>query len=99
MIIWMAEKMNIAAANKLLKLIEEPPAKTLFILITENEDKIIDTIKSRCQVLHFPSISEAHLADALIKRQQCDAKQAQKIAHQAQGNYNTALAYYASGWR
>jgi DNA polymerase-3 subunit delta' len=91
MIIWMSEKMNTAAANKLLKLIEEPPAKTLFILITENEDKIIDTIKSRCQVLHFPAISEAHLADALIKRQQCDPNEAQKIAHQAQGNYNTAL--------
>ena len=91
MIIWMAEKMNTAAANKLLKLIEEPPAKTLFILITENEDKIIDTIKSRCQVLHFPPISEAHLANALVTRQQCDEKEAQKIAHRSQGDYNTAL--------
>jgi len=91
MIIWMAEKMNTAAANKLLKLIEEPPSKTLFILITENEDKIIDTIKSRCQVLHFPAISEAQLSEALIKREQCDAKEAQKLANQAQGNYNTAL--------
>ncbi|WP_299761801.1 DNA polymerase III subunit [uncultured Dokdonia sp.] len=91
MIIWMAEKMNTAAANKLLKLIEEPPSKTLFILITENEDKIIDTIKSRCQVLHFPAISEAHLANALVSRQQSDPKEAQKIAHQAQGDYNKAL--------
>jgi DNA polymerase-3 subunit delta' len=54
MIIWMAEKMNTAAANKLLKLIEEPPEKTIFLLITENEDQIINTIKSRCQALHFP---------------------------------------------
>jgi len=91
MIIWMAEKMNTAAANKLLKLIEEPPAKTLFILITENEDQIIDTIKSRCQVLHFPAISESHLANALVSRQECDPNEAQKIAHQAQGDYNIAL--------
>ncbi len=91
MLIWMAEKMNTAAANKLLKLIEEPPSKTLFILITENEDQIIDTIKSRCQVLHFPAISEAHIADALINREQCDTKTAQKIAHQAQGDFNKAL--------
>ena len=45
MIIWMAEKMNDAAANKLLKLIEEPPAKTVFLLITENEEQIISTIR------------------------------------------------------
>ncbi len=47
MIIWMAEKMNIAASNKLLKLIEEPPEKTVFILVTESEEQIINTIKSR----------------------------------------------------
>ncbi len=57
MIIWMAEKMNISAANKLLKLIEEPPEKTVFLLITENEEQIINTIKSRCQALHFPALS------------------------------------------
>ena len=50
--------MNTAAANKLLKLIEEPPEKTIFLLITENEDQIINTIKSRCQALHFPVLSE-----------------------------------------
>lgn len=59
MIIWMADKMNTAAANKLLKLIEEPPNKTVFILIAEDEERIIDTIKSRCQLLQFPPLSEA----------------------------------------
>ena len=53
MIIWMAEKMNNAASNKLLKLIEEPPEKTIFLLITENEEQLINTIKSRCQALHL----------------------------------------------
>ena len=91
MIIWMAEKMNIAAANKLLKLIEEPPQKTVFLLITENEEQIINTIRSRCQALHFPALSEQDIANALILKNQVADNQATKIAHQAEGNYNKAL--------
>ena len=52
-LIWMAEKMNINASNKLLKLLEEPPQKTVFILICENEKKLIQTITSRCQKIYF----------------------------------------------
>ncbi|WP_299671457.1 DNA polymerase III subunit delta' [uncultured Polaribacter sp.] len=91
MLIWMAEKMNIAAANKLLKLIEEPPNKTVFILITENEEQIINTIKSRCQALHFPVLSEQDIANALVERENCSENEAAKIAHQAAGNYNKAV--------
>lgn len=91
MIIWMAEKMNTSAANKLLKLIEEPPNNTVFILITEDEEQIIQTIKSRCQSLHFPPLSEADIAEALMQRENCDAATARKIAHQANGNYTKAL--------
>jgi DNA polymerase-3 subunit delta' len=53
MIIWMADKMNISASNKILKLLEEPPEKTVFLLITEKIDAIIPTILSRCQVVEF----------------------------------------------
>jgi DNA polymerase-3 subunit delta' len=91
MIIWMAEKMNIAAANKLLKLIEEPPEKTIFILVTENEEQIINTIKSRCQALHFPALSEQDIANALLVDYQASENDAAKIAHQAEGNLNKAL--------
>ena len=63
MIIWMADKMNIAASNKLLKLLEEPPEKTVFILISENEEDIIQTIRSRCQITHFNGLSEQIIAD------------------------------------
>ena len=91
MIIWMAEKMNIAAANKLLKLIEEPPNKTVFILITENEEQIINTIKSRCQALHFPVLSEQDIANTLVERERCSENEASKIAQQAEGNYNKAV--------
>ena len=91
MIIWMAEKMNLAAANKLLKLLEEPPEKTVFILTSENEDLLISTIKSRCQVLHFPLLSEADISKGLIEREGTDTPIAEQLAHQSDGNYNKAL--------
>ncbi len=90
MLIWMAEKMNTSAANKLLKLIEEPPNKTVFILIAEDEEQIISTIRSRCQILHFPPLAEVVIKNALIKNYQLEASIATKIAHQANGNYNKA---------
>jgi len=65
MLIWMAEKMNNSAANKLLKLIEEPPEKTVFIMVAEDEEQIIQTIRSRCQILHFPPLAENDIAKAL----------------------------------
>lgn len=91
MIIWMAEKMNIAAANKLLKLIEEPPQKTIFLLITENEEQILTTIKSRCQALHFPDLSAQDISNTLIVNHQVSENEASRIAHQAEGNFNKAL--------
>ncbi len=91
MIVWMVEKMNLDASNKLLKLLEEPPEKTLFILISENEEDIIQTIRSRCQVVQFGALPEAVIADSLIKNYFLEGASAQKVAHQAQGNYNKAL--------
>lgn len=90
MLIWMAEKMNAACANKLLKLIEEPPNKTIFILIAEDDEKIINTIKSRCQILHFPPLAEDVIIDALVKQYNLEISVATKIAHQSNGNYNKA---------
>ncbi|MBP6073610.1 MAG: DNA polymerase III subunit delta' [Flavobacterium sp.] len=91
MIIWMADKMNGPSANKLLKLLEEPPAKTVFILITENIGDLLQTIVSRCQVIDFMGLSESVIAEALVSRENCDPIQAKKIAHQSEGNYNKAL--------
>ena len=91
MIIWGADKMNIACANKLLKIIEEPPDKTVFILITENEDSLISTIKSRCQVLHFPLLSETVIADGLMRLEALNEAQAKTLAHQADGSFSKAL--------
>jgi len=90
-IIWMADKMNIASSNKLLKLLEEPTDKTLFLLISENEEDIIQTIRSRCQVLHFNGLNENVIAQALVTRENIDPRTAKKVAHQAQGNFNKAI--------
>jgi DNA polymerase-3 subunit delta' len=90
-IVWMADKMNTEASNKLLKIIEEPPQKTVFILVTENEQDILETIRSRCQVLNFGRLSEPEIADALVSHENIDPRSAKKFAHQAQGNYSQAL--------
>ncbi|WP_299533673.1 DNA polymerase III subunit delta' [Ulvibacterium sp.] len=90
MLIWMAEKMNTAAANKLLKLIEEPPAKTVFLLIAEDEEQIIQTIRSRCQILHFPPLAEQIIADGLVERGLV-REEALQLAQEANGNFNKAL--------
>ena len=93
MIIWMAEKMNIGASNKLLKILEEPTDQTLFILVTESEEDIINTIKSRCQVMHFMGLPESIIAKELEEKHQIEPKKALKNAHRAQGNFNKALKY------
>ncbi|MGY8914744.1 MAG: DNA polymerase III subunit [Flavobacteriales bacterium] len=90
MIIWMADRMNNSASNKLLKLIEEPPAKTVFILITEEEEQIIQTIRSRCQVLHFPPLAEEVIAQGLVEKG-LPTEEALRIAHESDGNFNKAL--------
>ncbi|HHC79890.1 MAG TPA: DNA polymerase III subunit delta' [Flavobacteriia bacterium] len=91
LIIWMAEKMNIAASNKLLKLIEEPPEKTVLLLIAENEDQILKTILSRCQLIKLVPLSENHIVKALVENEGLAENEAVKIAHQAHGNWNKAL--------
>lgn len=65
MVIWMAEKLFHSAAPKILKILEEPPDKTLFILITENQDQIINTILSRCQIVRIPRLTDNDLATAM----------------------------------
>jgi len=91
MIIWMAEKMNKETANKLLKIIEEPPQKTVFILITSQEERILDTIKSRCQAVYFEKLSKSDLASVLIAKHQVKSERALQLAIQANGSYNKAL--------
>lgn len=91
MIIWMAERMNTEAANKLLKILEEPPEKTLFMLVCENEDQLLKTITSRTQLVKIKKISDAELRSALMERFKLSSDEAMRISHLADGSYNEAL--------
>lgn len=97
MIIWLPEKMNIACSNKLLKMIEEPPSKTLFILITENEEGVIGTIRSRAQLVKFPFVDNESLKNALLKIEDIDSEIVPDAVHLASGSYIKALEYLAPG--
>jgi len=91
LIIWQADKMNNDCANKLLKIIEEPPQKTLIILVTEKQENILQTIKSRCQAIYIDSLSEEIIAKKLVSKYSINENIAKKIAHQSQGNINKAI--------
>lgn len=90
MIIWRADKLNTQTSNKLLKLLEEPPQKTVFILIADSEENILPTIRSRCQLSFFKGISEAEIEIALLHKG-VDIQTAKDLAHRSQGNLNKAL--------
>jgi DNA polymerase-3 subunit delta' len=87
MIIWLPEKMHEACSNKLLKMIEEPPAKTVFLLVSEAPDQIIGTIQSRSQRLNIRGIDAQDMQDALQKRFELSREDAVSITHLANGNY------------
>ena len=91
MIIWLPEKMHQATANKLLKMIEEPPEKTLFILVSEEPDKIIPTILSRCQLVKIPSFNNKEIENYLIQRFNLTGEKATDIARVANGNITRAI--------
>ncbi|MAP55666.1 DNA polymerase III subunit delta' [Altibacter sp.] len=94
MIIWMADKMNTECANKILKLVEEPPERTVLLLLTEQEEQILATIRSRCQRLHFPLLPEEQIAKALQAKHAVPEKVAKKVSRQAHGDFNKALHLY-----
>ncbi len=91
MIIWLPEKMNAETANKLLKIVEEPPAKTLFILVTEEEDRLLPTITSRCQHIRIPAISVEDMSVYLETKLGLVRARAAAIAGIANGNMVRAM--------
>jgi DNA polymerase-3 subunit delta' len=91
MIIWLPERMNNSAANKLLKLIEEPPPKTLIIMVSEQTDRILPTILSRTQLLQVPPLEPAIIREGLMKARGGDNEFMEDAVRKANGNYNVAL--------
>ncbi len=89
LVMWMPEFLG-KSGNKLLKLIEEPPENTVFILVAENEDLILPTILSRCQLVKFPHLTAAEVAGGLLLDETVEPQQALQIAAIAEGNFREA---------
>ncbi|MBL0306687.1 MAG: hypothetical protein IPQ25_11845 [Chitinophagaceae bacterium] len=90
LIMWMPEMLG-TEGNKLLKLIEEPPPNTLFILVTENEAQVLQTIVSRCQLVKIPALATQDIEEALISRNKTEPAIARQVAGVSDGNYREAL--------
>jgi DNA polymerase III subunit delta' len=90
LLMWMPEYLG-KEGNKLLKMIEEPPADTLFILVAENEGEILSTILSRCQLVKIPALEANDIEQHLFSKRACSAEQAKQIANASDGNYREAL--------
>ncbi|HSU27064.1 MAG TPA: hypothetical protein VLJ68_01705, partial [Chitinophagaceae bacterium] len=90
LVMWIPELMG-KEGNILLKLIEEPPADTLFILVTENESLLLPTIVSRCQLIPIPSLTTNDIEEALVKTKKTDPVIARQVAGTSEGNYRDAL--------
>lgn len=90
LLMWLPEYLG-NEGNKLLKLIEEPPANTLFILVAENESLILPTILSRCQVIRIPALETEDIVSALVERNNTETAAARQVAGVSEGNYREAL--------
>lgn len=91
MLIWAPEYLHPSAANSLLKIIEEPPAKTLFLLVTSQADQLLTTILSRTQKILVRAFSDQEVSSHLVETGRCEAKAAAQIAMLADGNMRTAF--------
>ena len=94
MIIWLPEKMHETCANKLLKILEEPPEKTVFLMVSNEPDQLISTILSRTQHVHVPRLSENEISRALLRNDdlEIESDDAAYAAHIANGSYLNALS-------
>lgn len=90
LLLWMPEYLG-KEGNKLLKLIEEPPPHTLFLLVAESEAQILPTILSRCQLVKIPPLANTEVEKALVERAKAEPARARQIAGIAEGNYREAL--------
>lgn len=90
-VIWLPERMNAECANKLLKLIEEPPSQTVFIMVSEEPDKLLDTIRSRTQRIDIKRTDDGSIKQALMERRGLDDDTATRIARMANGNWMKAI--------
>lgn len=90
-IIWLPERMNVECANKLLKLLEEPPHQTLFIMVSEAPERLLETVRSRTQMIQVKRIDTAVLERALVEKRGLDDDTAHRVAQIANGSWLDAI--------
>ncbi|HAA19532.1 MAG TPA: DNA polymerase III subunit delta [Cytophagales bacterium] len=90
MLIWLPEYMHPSAANGILKILEEPPERTVFILVTQDTEKLLTTILSRTQKVQVPGFSDEEVAQILETEYEATDTQARQVAHLAEGNLSAA---------
>ncbi|MBQ8047321.1 MAG: DNA polymerase III subunit delta [Prevotella sp.] len=90
-IIWLPERMNQECSNKILKLLEEPPAKTVFIMVSEEPERLLETIRSRTQRIDIKRIDNDAIEEALVEKRGIDRDNAHRIARAANGSWDKAL--------
>lgn len=90
-VIWLPERMNLACANKMLKLLEEPPRKTVFLLVSEEPERLLETIRSRVQRFDVHRIADEDIQKALVERRALDEDTAHRLARSAAGSWLNAL--------
>lgn len=91
MIVWLPEKMNAECSNKLLKLLEEPPSKTLFLMISEEPDILLPTIQSRVQRFRLPEVKEGIMEEMLIQKYGLTQEEARNVICRSEGSWLKAL--------
>ena len=96
-IIWLPERMNVSFANKILKLLEEPPARTVFLLVSEEPQKLLETIRSRVQRIDVKRISDEAVKAALVTKRGLDDALSERVTHIACGNWLKAMAFLDTG--
>ena len=95
LILWLPEYLG-NEGNRLLKLIEEPPPATHYILIAENAELILNTILSRCQLVKIPMLNDQDIVDGMLRQELCPEDKAWGIAHLSDGNFNEAITLAAN---
>lgn len=96
-VIWLPERMNLTCANKMLKLLEEPPQKTVFLLVSEEPERLLETIRSRVQRFDVHRIADEDIEEALVARRGLDEDTAHRVARSAMGSWLQALQELDAG--
>lgn len=96
-IVWLPERLHESAANTLLKLVEEPPERTLFLFVSAEPERILATIRSRTQIVALPGVADEVIARELVARRGIEPERAEAVAHLAQGSWGAALRMTQEG--